>query len=849
MLDFLKIFKKSSKGAQQNIILREAFKNKYYTFQKLLTKNNHILELMADMEEKLSGEYLFDRHYINTNVRLIADGVFKIIENLNALSNNKYIQLYKVYDDIYKEIDKTLSHKLAVPVSDLTIPLEKLTSEMSDIAGGKIAHLGEIKNRLNLLTPDGFAITAYAFKRLMEDNRFTERINERLSAVSIDNMAKLNEVSKKIQNMVIGAEIPDDLEKAIRDAYSKLCDKAGQKVMVSVRSSALQEDGEFSFAGQYSTFLNVRGDLILQRYKEVVASLFTPQAIFYYKTKGFQEYDMVMSVGVLAMVDARAGGVMYSKDPNDPQKNTIIISAIWGLGKCAVEGVVTPETYTVSRYPDTAIIEKRIPRQETMLVCRPDGELEEVVLSDDMKGKPCLTDEQIKVLADYAIALENHYKCPQDIEWAIDENSQPYILQTRPLRVAAKEAAKPVPTRISGYNILIDKGVIACKGIGFGKACVIRTEEDLKNFPEGAVLVARHTSTKFVTVMNKASAIITDVGGAAGHMASLSREYRIPTILDTEVATTTIKGGQEITVDAINCNIYDGKVNELLEYALKKKEPFKDTHLFTTLEKVLKWIVPLNLADPEDENFKPEYCMTFHDITRFAHEKAMHEMFKITGIPSVEDGEAVRLVAGIPLDAYLIDLGDGIEGAPKKLRPEHIRSAPFNAFFRGLVSMKWPEPRPFDVKGFFGMVAHTTSIPEGELEQVGEKSFSFISSEYMNFSIRLGYHLSTVEACARENINDNYIRFFFKGGGAVRDRKLRRVRLITEILKKMDFKVNVTEDVIDAIITKYKKSTIEEKLEILGKLTAYTKQLDMVMYNDAITDWYIEEFVKDHMKQ
>jgi pyruvate,water dikinase len=146
------------------------------------------------------------------------------------------------------------------------------------------------------------------------------------------------------------------------------------------------------------------------------------------------------------------------------------------------------------------------------------------------------------------------------------------------------------------------------------------------------------------------------------------------------------------------------------------------------------------------------------------------------------------------------------------------------------------------------MMAHTATIPEQELRKTGEESFSFISREYINFSLRLGYHFSAVEAYAGENMNDNYIRFFFKGGGAVTDRRLRRVRLITEILKKLDFKVKFVEDVIDASITKYKSSAIEDKLEILGKLTVYTKQLDMVMYNDAVTDWYIEEFVKGHMK-
>ncbi len=838
--------KKVTPNNEQQENKRALLKKRYRFFQELLSNNNNVLELMADMEEKLSGEFLFDRHYVNQKISAIAEGVKIVIDRLNDISSNKYSTLHERFHVILSSIEKLLTRKREIPLSSYTIPFDEITKEISDILGNKNANLGEVRNRLRILTPDGFAISAFSFKRFMEHNKFLEKINKALFELKVDNLEVLNSKSREIQDEIIRAKIHPDLEREILHAYSRLCEKYGKQVMVSVRSSALLEDGEFSFAGQYSTFLNVPPDLIVQKYKEVIASLFTPRAIFYYKTKGLHEYEMVMSVGVLNMIDAKAAGVMYSKDPNNPEEDTLIISAARGLGKSVVDGAVTPETYIVSRnYLE--IVKRNIPEQKSMFVCRPDGELEEVVLPDEMKGKPSLTDEQIKTLAEYAIAIENHYKSPQDIEWAIDRDGTPYILQTRPLMIL-KEKTKIVPTRIEGYNILFDKGAIACKGIGFGKAYIVRTEEDLNDFPESAILVAKHTSTKFVSVMNKTTAIVIDVGGTTGHMASLAREFHVPTILDTEVATDIIKNGQELTVDAINCNIYEGHVKELEEFAEKREEPFKNTQLFKTLEGVLKWVVPLNLVDPKDVGFKPEFCETLHDITRFCHEMAMREMFTITEITSDKVSDAPKLVASIPMEVYLIDLDGGIKGAPKKLTPEYIDSSPFNAFYNGLASAKWPDAPPVDVKGFMSMLAHTASIPEGELYSIGDRSFSFITGEYMNFSIRLGYHLSTVEAYAGESINDNYIRFFFKGGGAGRDRRFRRVRLITEILKSMDFNLKVVEDIIDANLTKYKKPAIEKRLEVLGKLTAYTKQLDMVMYNDAITDMYIEDFVKAHIK-
>jgi pyruvate, water dikinase len=849
---FSKFFKKSDEAKEQANPDTETTREKYKAFQNLLTSNNKVLELMADMEEKLSGEYLFDVHYIKTSVRLIGYEVRKIIDNLNQLSEGEFGQFVKIHDDISAEIEKVLEYKMEIPVSDLTLPLESLTSESVGMAGGKNAHLGEVKNRLGLPSPDGFAISSHSFIKFMDHNRLFESIKDRLASLKVDDLEELNRSSKEVCEAVINGDVPHELEEAIRASYERLCRKVGRETMVSVRSSAIREDSEFSFAGQYATFLNVPGDKIIQKYKEVVASLFTPRAIFYSKTKGFSEEEMVMSVGVLSMVDAAAAGVIYTVDPNDPDSGHILINAIHGLGKWVVDGTVTPDSYTVSRQQKGMIIIKAIADQEKMLICGANGELNEVAVPADRRGKQCLSDEQVIKLAEFAIALENHYGIPQDIEWGIDRKGDIFILQSRPLSISSKGSASQIciPTRIKGYNVILDKGVIACKGVGFGKAFILKDEEGLKDFPEGAVLVARHTSPKYVTVMNKASAIITDVGSATGHMASLSREYQIPTILDTEISTGILRDGQEITVDAINCNIYEGKVSELIEYSLKKKEPFKDTHLFKTLQKVLKWVVPLNLTDPESAEFLPEYCKTYHDITRFSHELAMREMFSIGEEQDAHGAVAVDLSAGIPVDVCMLNIEGGLKAdiKNKKAVVEDVVSIPFLALLRGMKSMKWPGPPPVDAKGFFGMLAHSASVPEEQLKDTAKKSFAVISENYVNFSIRLGYHFSMIEAYAGENINDNYIKFFFKGGGASIDRRLRRVRLIKEILKEMDFRVKVTEDVMNASLMKYKMSAIEEKLVVMGKLTAYTKQLDMAMFNDAVTDMYIDQFVKEHIR-
>ena len=373
----------------------------------------------------------------------------------------------------------------------------------------------------------------------------------------------------------------------------------------------------------------------------------------------------------------------------------------------------------------------------------------------------------------------------------------------------------------------------------------IDSEERGKN----AVFKKKYQSFKALLASNAlVREVMADMKEKATSNSPFEQEY-----VNQNIATLV----HEVKNSISNLNLISNNKYEALHETLKGinakiensfQESSADKQLPPSLENILQMIIPLNSVNQEGQKFSLDSCETVHDIISFCQARARQEMFKLTEIPFKELNNTRKLVAGIPLQFHLIDLGGGIEGNPKHLYPEHISSFPLRAFLQGLIKMKWPEPPPVDVGGFFGMMGHTLTISEEEILQTGENSFSFISDEYMNCSIRLGYHFSSVEAYAGNNPEDNHIRIFFKGGGAVIERRMRRVRLITEILKSIGFgTIKVNEDVIDAIITQQDKSTMEKKLEVLGKLTAYTKQQDMAMYNDAITDFYIKEFLNQHL--
>lgn len=847
MFNFLSKKKRSDKSAH-NLSAQEGFRRKYTAFQQLLHENNHALEIMADIEEKMTGEYLFDMNYITAQVSMISGSVGRLVGHLDDLSRGKYAPLIKSYEAVRERIDAALKNRIEIPESEDILFLHEIAAGMSLVAGGKMANLGEIRSATRLRIPEGFVISSSAFRRFMDHHALQERLGNRISNLDIKNMEEVRKASASVQEMIMAADLPPEMERRIIDAVDELLGRSGQQEGFSVRSSAIFEDSDFSFAGQYASFLQVKPEQVIQSYKNVVASLFSPRAIFYAKTKGFSEGDMVMAVGVMEMVPAGAGGVLYTRDPNDPDRDVLIINAAWGLAKAVVDGTMKTDSFMIDTKTGT-VLEAKIVEKQTKIVGSSSGGVREVEVEGRLRNEPCLTDSQIRELVRVAQELEGHYGRPQDIEWAVSGTGEVYILQTRPLRMMKQEKAAPLPPIMDAYPVLIDKGVIASRGIGSGPVHLVKSEEDLLDFPEGGVLVSRTTSTKFVTVMERAAAIITDVGGTTGHMASLAREYEVPAILNTDSATRVLQQGEEITVDAFHCNVYKGRVPELLAYAASRKKTFQETNLFHTLDRVIKHIVPLHLVDPASSSFSPEGCITYHDITRFAHEKGMTEMFGLSDTDSMEREETISLNAGIPVDAHLLDVGGGVREGTRKAAYEDILSVPFLPFVKGMMAMKWPEPRAADVKGFFGMMAHSASIPEEQLQQTAVRSFAIISRNYMNFSIRLGYHFSMVEAFAGDTLNDNYIRFFFKGGGAVRDRRLRRVRLISEILKLMDFAVKMTEDVIDASLLKFPGETIERRLEVMGKLTAFTKQLDMAMFNDDITNWYRDEFVRDHMKE
>jgi pyruvate,water dikinase len=828
--------------------IQAALAEKYANFQRLLAANNAVLTLMADMEEKLSGDFLFDLQYIRASVSQLAAETAALVEALNNLGDHRYGSLVDAFRRIIGEVEDVLSRRREIPQAPLTMSFDRLNLEMAEMVGGKNANLGEVRNRVGLPVPPGFAISTYAYKAFLDYNQIAARIDDLLGFWRIDDLDGLVVVSEELKSMVNLAHVPPALETAIQEAYEELCLKEQHRPLLAMRSSAVGEDLSLTFAGQYATYLNVPPAEMASRYKDILASLFTPRALFYYKTRGFNEEEMAMGAAVLPMINAQASGVLFTRQPEAADQDAVLINAVWGLGRYAVGGVIDPDYYLVAYDPPGKVLEQRIPAKEVMLVNAPGSGVKEAPVPPEKVHAPCLEPRHLQQLAQWAASLEAHYQRAQDVEWALDFDDRLWLLQSRQLHIPSKGPPERTSRTLKQYPVVLDQGSVACRGVGAGPVVLVRRDEDLKDFPQGGVLVARHTSPKYVTVMPRAAAIITDAGSPTGHMALLAREFQVPTILNTEKATQILRPGQEVTVDANYNNVYEGIIAELLEPTRARMNDLADSPVFRTLKEVLKKVIPLNLINPQKENFTPANCHTIHDLVRFAHEYSMREMFKLTANEVPDGAEVVDLDSGLPFKVRILDLGGGLKrGWKSKVRPEQITSIPFKAFWQGLAAMRWPQAKPAGAKSFSSVFVKSEEEVAQGAEPYRDQSYVVLSQNYMNFSIRLGYHLSAVEAYISEEINDNYITFTFRGGGSTPERRERRARLIEAIIDRMDLHYERKGDTIKARIAKYSPEQMAQKLVLFGKLTLYTKQLDMVLFSEGIVDWYIKDFIREHV--
>jgi pyruvate,water dikinase len=836
---------------------RLPFATLFGKFQSILERNNQAMERIADMGDKLGGDYVFDRQYVIAITQQISELVYKLIHDLNVLAPRKYFDLFTSFERINMQIQQELEGKWVVPDSGYAIPYESLNQDFIDAVGNKNAKLAEIRNVLELPTPDGFAISTKAFQTFMEWNGLEGPIAQLLKSWEDGGCEDTEQVSRAVRDRILEAKLPPELKQQMTQALEQLQNRAQiRDLRLAVRSSAWAEDAEHSFAGQYQSVLNVPASDLSTAYKHVLAGAYSASALEYRRLVGGRLEEVAMAVGCQVMVDAKASGVLYTLDPTVSEKATILVSAVRGLGSPIVEGVLPGDQFVLERTPPHIIKSLKIVPKTRLLAPAPGGGTEWREVEEDWQYRACLNQAQLSTLVEMALLIERYFKRPQDIEWVLDANDRFVILQARPLNIRpqTRDIVCDIAETTQHYPVLLQgKGSVVQRGVATGKVFVVNSDEDLKAFPQGAILVARQTSPRLARVMRRAHGIITDVGSPTGHMATIAREFRVPTVVNTGVATQVLQPGAVITLDATQNTVYAGVVTELCYYEFTEEEVFEESYEYRQLSRVLKRISPLNLLDPHDPNFTPAGCKTLHDIIRFVHEKAVEEVIHLGRSRRRDvDHKALRLHCEIPLGLIVLDIGGGSEVGPgqREVTPDQITSVPMRAFLRGLMERgMWnTDPMAVDFGSFMSSLTRTFSSQLAGPEQVGQ-NLAVISRQYFDLSLRLGYHFIIIDAYITENPNDNYAYFRFLGGVTDPIRRSRRAKFIAEILEQFNFRVEIRGDLVVGRIKKLAQAPMEEKMWLLGCLVGYTRQLDVRMHSEQHLDQYVEDFVQRTARQ
>ena len=820
-------------------------------FRSLVERNHKVLELVADAGEKLGGEYIFDSQYLKSLTDRLQQEVRGVVYDLEMLTEKAFPDLARSFLAIQSELQNVLTNRISIPETDFIIPLDQVNGEMADAVGQKMARLGEIGNRLGFRIPHGFVATTWACKTYFEASGLQPVLDDWSKYEENDEAAGI-EKSERVRSAILEAPVPGGIQKAIHAGLKKLRKKTSCE-RLAVRSSASGEDGKLSFAGLYTTKLGVRLEDSILAFQQVVASLFSPSAVTYGMEVGTHPARAVMAVGFQALIEARAAGVLYTLNPNAPEDDAMIISAVPGLAKPVVDGTSNADQIVLSRKPPHRFLSVSAAEKREMWAAIPGSGVGMRETPENLRLEPCLNQAEAVELARVALQIEQYMRCAQDIEWALDQQGKLWILQARPLRLAPNRVSRsrPIGGLGSTYRILMrDGGTVACGGIGAGPVVIAGEDYDPMSAPQGAILVARATSPRLSVAVQRAGAVVTDLGSATGHLATIAREFRVPMIVGTREATRIFRNILEATVNADDNIIYDGIVPELVHEQLLAYSEAKESKEFLTLRRILKKVAPLTLNDPQSSNFKASNCRSFHDIIRFAHEQAVQCLTEQSCLDtSRAAGSIRRLDLAIPLDLVMLDMGGGlksVEGHIDTARIEDVACAPLRPLVEGLLTPGvWSrDPVAMDLDGFMAS-ATRSELTTAAVAPAPQQNLAVISDSYLHLNLKLGYHFNIIDCYLSSNINDNFIYFRFAGGVTEMMRRTRRARLLTSILERLDF---ITERKGDLVIGRAKKlawAEMETRLRTLGKLIGYTRQLDVSLRDDFSVDACVNQFMAE----
>ncbi len=804
-------------------------KARYELFRKLLGHNRTALTAIADLEQLYYNNKPFTLQFVERKIGSLLLETEEMVASLTGMSSEKYTDLQGVLNSIRRSLQYELAGEESLTAFPFVLPLKAITANQAKITGAKAANLAHMHNHLAIPTPHGFVVTTSAYWHFMKETGLIAEIDEYLASMAADDPSSLETTGSLIRRRIMETGLPKTILLAIEEAIRGLAFNNPPEPALAVRSSAVGEDGVFSFAGQYTSVLNVAPGGLAEAYKEVVASRYSASALSYRLHHGLEDFDTPMAVLIIEMIVPRLSGVLYTTDPLSGDQHSMRVSSVEGLGEDLVGGRVSPQhNYLISK-------------ESFKILAAAEASTSSNLASNATNSF------FLKELWTYALRLEEHYQRPLDMEWVVDQANRLFLLQVRPLLVIEKNEEEPSPALdYPDHPVLIENGKCAASGIATGQVVLFESgspETIADQLGPDTILVSRTASTMLTPWVGKVRGIITDIGSTASHLASVAREFAVPALFDTQVATTILKSGETITLWASNKIVFRGNVNELTAGIRPTKRPIVASPTHLRMQRLLDFISPLTLTDATSSFFRQDKCRTIHDIIRYCHELSVRKMFQF-GEVTEKEKNAVQLKVNIPINLFALDLGGGLRAGLTtchEINAHEIVSVPFTALWRGLShpGINWSSSVGVSAHNFMALLAGGVLPQQSPL---GGASYTLVSEDYMNLSIRFGYHFATVDALCTDDPEVNYTALHFTGGAGAYLGKSLRIQYISNVLNRLGFVTVLKGELLEASLTRLDKPSMETALDQLGRLLGSTRLLDVALKHEDQVDSLTESF-------
>lgn len=841
MKSLFSLFKKNRQSKANGY---EPVKALFSKFRMILELNTQFLEKIAEMETALGGEFIFDRAYLHSSLREIGKLVSQVIYSLNALTVNRYVQLFDRFQTISATLENIVEGGFGPFGNKLTVPHSLIRWEMGPLIGQEHACLGEIAHRLQHRIPDGFVVTVTACRRFMAENDLENRIKH----LRIDTATgKPNPL--EIQTLIRDATVSEETELALGKELAELFQRRGVETPLSVSSCfpglAIVESTRYALKRDFDGTGKKPGE----HYKEMLADSF----LSYFQQQPDVDSGKLPAVAVAFQEkpEPRLQGTLRTFVPEDRMAGEIAVRLNDG-GNETTAAKHSHEVYRVRKSYPFMLLESKIEAKPLKAPLPEGGNALDRTKNNLLRGSSLVSKDSLTALLEIGVEIERIFGSPQQIDWMETQSGQRIILAATPITDEPADAlsVNKLTAELKNAVLLLEGGETAQVGTAAGRIVPVTDSFRPEDFPVGSIAVARNASPLLSPILRKAGAMITEIGSPAGHLATVAREFRIPTIVGAKAAVAKLREGMEVTIDTEECKVYQGLIPSLLTFKSFPLGLMSADPEYGILRHLLRWIVPLNVIDPESPHFSPEHCQSLHDIIHFAHEKAVDEIVNLHSRHRQFKSLPTRsLETTIPLNIAILDMWDGIlPKAGPRVRESEIVSAPFKALLRGLVSKAaWEqEPAAISLRDIVTGMGRTQDLLNSRPEFAGQ-NLAIVSREYLNLSLRLGYHFNVVDSYLSSSINENYIYFRFVGGFADPNRRHNRALLIRSVLEHLDFKVTIKGDLVVGKLKMVEFGEMEAVLVHIGELIAFTRQLDIKLVSETEVQRFLTKFT-DRLK-